>query len=98
MAAAPAQVSLNTVDNLEAFTADVHAGRWDIVLPQARCCAFNANACSSSNAGANMHAHAQVAQLQLPRRKMEDLYEQVVLARPPSCTVTCAIPSRTCSF
>jgi hypothetical protein len=33
----------------------------------------------------------QVAQLQLPRRKMEDLYEQVVLARAP------ATPLRRCT-
>lgn len=26
---------------------------------------------------------AQVAQLKLPRRKLEDLYEQIILVRPP---------------
>ena len=33
---ASAQVSLNTVDNVDAFIADVAAGRWDTVLPQVR--------------------------------------------------------------
>lgn len=47
-------MTLNSVDNVDAFLADIRGGRWDQVLPQ-------------------------LTNLKLPRAKLEDLYEQVVL-------------------
>ncbi|KAJ3412520.1 Serine/threonine-protein kinase smu1 [Chytridiales sp. JEL 0842] len=47
-------VSLNTVDSIEAFTADITAGKWDLVLKT-------------------------VNQLNIPPRKLLDLYEHIVI-------------------
>eukprot|EP00850_Spirogloea_muscicola_P012130 SM000077S21604 [mRNA] locus=s77:424787:429886:- [translate_table: standard] len=58
---AECQVSLNTVESLEPFLADVNHGRWDAVLPQ-------------------------VAQLKLPRAKLEDLYEQLNTSNEYRCS------------
>ena len=47
------QVTLNTVDNVDAFLSDIRSGRWDQVLPK-------------------------LANLKLPKSKIEDLYEHIV--------------------
>ena len=72
-------MSLNTVDSVDAFSADVAAGRWDIVLPQVA----RALEASSSYLSVVTLFPSQVAQLQLPRLKLEDLYEHVFLVRRP---------------
>ena len=77
-------VALNSVDSLDAFTADVLAGRWPSVIKQVRQLLHVLTNCHLRESGYRTDEEGlrgwldQVGMLKLPPEKLMDLYEQII--------------------